>query len=1414
MPESLNFIKIGEPALHAETKAELPTQAVCVENNADIFLNGPKKNSRKRPCAKQSGRKKEAELDKKMSRRTRPTKLNQWYLDEITGQAVSMKPGVKIPRGAIVVEQRRGHPAPNILQFHDIKLLPEGSCIIGEFGARASELDKQMIARFCRIAKLANIGVLARRTMLDQISRSTDPALALTIAIKHLGGKHILDVQANLINSPAHPEYKIDLTKLSRELVREAVKVGINAGNEKNIKFTAPLPDTLKLQDRLARNLSKLPGIITDLSSLSTGSKLKVSCKSHTNILYAKKLLIAAGGQQVHIKIQKQGTLPNGKINNLFTVTATFSDMPIDIAAGCVGEKPKLMYSIQNGSIAAHYEVQLYGNTISTTPIFCGPSNVVVETLIIELAKTDLHISMLLAALTADPIESCRALATLVGPVTTLEAVRTACGKLTSENILGQVGANTDTTKLMPVLSLYDTATQEIRELGCREPGKLGMYLCGPTVYGPPHIGHGRATIVYDILRRYMEWCGVEVRLVSNITDIDDKIIDRAQLEGRLWSEIASECEDVWFETMGKLGVKKPTDIDTPHATEYVEQMVEMIEKLVEGKFAYLTCDGVYMDITTVSDYGLLALQSLDDMLSNGEREVLGVAAKRNTADFALWKFSKPGEPAWTSPWGDGRPGWHSECVVMSLELLGENFDLHCGGEDLRFPHHENERAQAVALNKVFAQHWMHHAFVVDTTGVKMSKSLGNVTNLVDLIEHYDPRAFRIILLQSHYRSPVKIGQDTIDAACRSLANLDAFVSRMVNLDKIAPDQSVLTKFRELMNNDLDTPGAVAHIFEAISQANTALDRGNKVQAASLAAAVIELFGAVGLVLGQTDEIDEVVKQRAADLDAARSAKDFASADAIRMELQEAGFIVETTKEGTHVSAQSHYKSPVKVRQDAIDAVTESHANLDTFAVQMAKLNKIAPSQSDAHRYRFAPSPTGFFHVGGGRTALYNWILALQNDGVFVLRIEDTDESRNHPQWTQGILDALAWLGIDSSDPHFEGPYFQSSFAAAHVEAAEALFASGHAYYYDLTSIQVQERAKASGLNGYDDYSRDLGLGPGPGRVLRFRVPVGLTVIRDIVRGDVTFANDTIEDFVLLRSNGTPVFLLANVVDDIAMNITDVVRAEEHLSNTPKQQMLWNALGAPLPTWAHVPVLVNKEHKKLSKRRDKVAVKQYRSEGVLPQAMISYLMTLGWAPSGDSEIVPWSSIVDEFRLEDVNHSPAFFDVKKMNAFNGEYIRALSLEDFIEACQSVLGSENVPWPAHRFDAAVFRAMAPLVQTRVAVLAEVPALVDFLFMAEPIIDGDAFTKAFNTKWARPTLIEIAARFEKCEWTADALKTEVEAVGMQHDVKLGKLQAPLRVAITGRSIGAPLFEPIELLGRDESLRRVNSAVQRAAR
>jgi cysteinyl-tRNA synthetase len=449
----------------------------------------------------------------------------------------------------------------------------------------------------------------------------------------------------------------------------------------------------------------------------------------------------------------------------------------------------------------------------------------------------------------------------------------------------------------MTVLHLYDTATRSVRELALREPGKVSIYLCGPTVYGPPHLGHGRATLVYDILRRYLEWTGLEVRLVSNITDIEDKIIERAQREHRPWQDITTKCEAVWFEAMSGINVERPTDV--PHATDYVDEMVDMIGALIAGGHAYVTDDGVYMSVESVDDYGLLAHQSVDDMRSGGgERDVFGAEHKRHPADFALWKLSKPDEPSWPSPWGDGRPGWHSECVVMSLDLLGEGFDLHCGGQDLRFPHHENERAQAVALGKRFANHWMHNGFVVDAEGEKMSKSLGNVSNLLDLIELYDPRAYRMVLLQSHYRSPVKITQDGIDAAVKALAGLDAFAARTAGLADESPDTDVLAEFRSAMDDDLDTPRATALLFDTVRRANAALDAGAP-EAASLASAAHAIASTFGLVLAGSGDVDPEALAMASALDAARAAKDFATADSLRSQLQDAGWTVETTRDGT-----------------------------------------------------------------------------------------------------------------------------------------------------------------------------------------------------------------------------------------------------------------------------------------------------------------------------------------------------------------------------------------------------------------------------------------------------------------------------------------------------------------------------------
>ncbi|RKS74217.1 glutamyl-tRNA synthetase [Actinomadura pelletieri DSM 43383] len=457
-------------------------------------------------------------------------------------------------------------------------------------------------------------------------------------------------------------------------------------------------------------------------------------------------------------------------------------------------------------------------------------------------------------------------------------------------------------------------------------------------------------------------------------------------------------------------------------------------------------------------------------------------------------------------------------------------------------------------------------------------------------------------------------------------------------------------------------------------------------------------------------------------------------------------------------------------------------------------------SSSSPIRVRFAPSPTGMFHVGGARSALFNWVMAVQSGGTLVLRIEDTDASRNSPEWTEGIIQALAWLGIDGEQ--YEGPYFQSANAARHAEAVQTLKGQGRAYYCDCTREAVIART-GDQHRGYDGFCRDRGLDAGPGRALRFRTPdEGQTTVVDLLRGKPVFENAVLEDFVIARADGSVTFLIANAVDDISQGITHVVRGEEHLSNAPKQQLLWEALGAEPPVWAHVPVIVNEKRQKLSKRRDKVALEDYRAEGYLAEAMRNYLMLLGWAPSGDREIVPWDVIVDEFRIEDVNTSPAFFDEKKLRAFNGDYIRALPPEKFIAECLPFL--QNAPFDV---DVAVFAELAPLAQTRVAVLSEIVPMVDFVFLDEPPTDEKSWTKAMKDP-AADILAAVETAYQDIPWTAAALKDRLEQIGAEHGLKLGKAQAPVRVAVTGRTVGLPLFESLEILGRDRTLTRIAAA------
>jgi len=448
------------------------------------------------------------------------------------------------------------------------------------------------------------------------------------------------------------------------------------------------------------------------------------------------------------------------------------------------------------------------------------------------------------------------------------------------------------------VLRLHDTAKGEVVDFVPRQAGKVSIYVCGPTVYDNPHLGHGRQVLLYDVLWRYLEWSGLSVTFVSNVTDIDDNIINRANEEGRSTEAVVETYEAAWWDALDGLGVRRPTE--APHATEFVGRMIELITELAAAGFAYTTDDGVYFAAEQLPGYGLLAGQPLDTLRAGGgDRAVVGTD-KRSPLDFALWKLSKPGEPAWDSPWGAGRPGWHTECVVMSLDLLGEGFDLHAGGLDLKFPHHENERAQAVALGKAFSRHWMHHAFV-EMGGVKMSKSLKNFTSLTDLLEQTgDGRTYRLLVLQSHYRSPMEVTRDTIEQAARSLAGLDQFSRRFAAARGGSPDVDAVAAFRARMDDDLDTPAAMALLFDLVRRANAEADAGGA--ALAQAAAVFELTGALGLELRSvSDEIDGASQALVERRDQARADRDFARADALRDELKALGWTVEDTPEGTRI---------------------------------------------------------------------------------------------------------------------------------------------------------------------------------------------------------------------------------------------------------------------------------------------------------------------------------------------------------------------------------------------------------------------------------------------------------------------------------------------------------------------------------
>ncbi len=461
------------------------------------------------------------------------------------------------------------------------------------------------------------------------------------------------------------------------------------------------------------------------------------------------------------------------------------------------------------------------------------------------------------------------------------------------------------------MIRLYDSSAGQVVDVVPRDEGRLAVYVCGPTVYDLPHLGHGRHALVWDVARRWWTFSGYDVRFVSNITDLDDKIIERADHDQMTEGDIAATYETAWWSALDALGVARPDA--TPHATAYVREMIELIEELLARGAAYsIDDDGIYFDTACVPDYGLLAGQPLESLRAGARVEV--VAEKRSPLDFALWKAAIFGQPSWGASFGPGRPGWHTECVVMSLALLGEDFDLHCGGFDLRFPHHENERAQAVALGRPFARHWAHHGWVM-AGEEKMSKSLGNYTTLTDLLASHDPRAYRLLVLRSHYRQPIEVSAATLADAERALARLDGLARRFALPTLAGPSafaraestawsaegEELRAEVAAALDEDLDTPQALAALFEAVGRAHALADAEDD-RAEALAEAVGALLAALGLSLrAGAAEVDQESARLVAARDAARTARNWAAADHYRDELVARGWVVEDGPTGTRL---------------------------------------------------------------------------------------------------------------------------------------------------------------------------------------------------------------------------------------------------------------------------------------------------------------------------------------------------------------------------------------------------------------------------------------------------------------------------------------------------------------------------------
>ena len=463
-------------------------------------------------------------------------------------------------------------------------------------------------------------------------------------------------------------------------------------------------------------------------------------------------------------------------------------------------------------------------------------------------------------------------------------------------------------------MKIFNTLTRRKEEFVPLEEGKVKMYVCGPTVYNLIHIGNARPMIIFDTVRRYMEYKGYEVNYVSNFTDVDDKIIKKAIEEGVSAEEISTRYIKECKKDMADMNVKPATT--APQATQEIQGMIDMIQTLIDKGYAYPAADGtVYFRVKKFKEYGKLSHKNLDDLQSGFRSlKVSGEDQKEDPLDFVLWKPKKEGEPSWPSPWCDGRPGWHIECSVMSKKYLGEEIDIHAGGEDLIFPHHENEIAQSECCNgKIFARYWMHNGFL-NIDNRKMSKSLGNFRTVRQIGEQYDLQVLRFFMLNAHYRSPLNFSADLMEAAKNSLERIleaagklsdrkDNAAAENITEEELAllkEAEGFVTKFEAAMDDDFNTADALAAIFELVKFANTNVnENSSKEFAAGLYEELFKLSDVLGLKIEKKEEIlDKEIEDLIQERQAARKAKDFKKADEIRDELLKKGIILKDTREG------------------------------------------------------------------------------------------------------------------------------------------------------------------------------------------------------------------------------------------------------------------------------------------------------------------------------------------------------------------------------------------------------------------------------------------------------------------------------------------------------------------------------------